>query len=75
MSVNTIGAESRIIGDRNLKLLRDIERHLRHHSTKPTRFGRDAVSDPRFVFDLRNGREPRTATIERVRAFLEEAAQ
>lgn len=36
-----------------------------------TRFGREAVSDPRFVFDLRRGREPRPQTIERVRAFLE----
>lgn len=36
-----------------------------------TRFGREAVRDPRFVFDLRRGREPRPGTIERVRAFLE----
>lgn len=37
----------------------------------PARFGREAVRDPRFVFDLRNGREPRPQTIDRVRAFLE----
>ena len=36
-----------------------------------TRFGREAVKDPRFVFDLRRGREPRSGTIRRVRAFLE----
>jgi len=35
------------------------------------RFGREAMKDPRFVFDLRRGREPRQRTIERVRAFLE----
>lgn len=58
-----------------MKLLRDIEQHLRNHSTKPTRFGRDVVRDPRFVFDLRNGREPRPATVKRVRAFLEESAR
>jgi hypothetical protein len=58
-----------------VNILRDIEQHLRNHSTKPTRFGRDAVRDPRFVFDLRNGREPRAATVARVRAFLQEAAR
>jgi hypothetical protein len=37
----------------------------------PARFGRDAVGDPRFVFDLRKGREPRPRTIARVLAYLE----
>ena len=37
------------------------------------RFGREAMKDPRFVFDLRNGREPRKRTVERVRAYLEAA--
>jgi hypothetical protein len=36
-----------------------------------TKFGRDAMGDPRFVFDLRRGREPRERTIRRVRDFLE----
>jgi hypothetical protein len=31
------------------------------------------VHDPRFVFDLRNGRDPRPATVARVLAFLEAA--
>ena len=35
------------------------------------RFGREAMGDPRFVFDLRNGREPRQRTVDRVLAFLE----
>jgi hypothetical protein len=30
------------------------------------------VGDPRFVLDLRNGREPRPATVRRVSAFLAE---
>lgn len=38
----------------------------------PTRFGREAVRDPRFVFDLRQGREPREPTLRRVRAYLDE---
>ena len=31
------------------------------------------MGDPRFVFDLRNGREPRTRTVARIRRFLEAA--
>jgi hypothetical protein len=52
-------------------LLRDVEKYLKNSNTPPTRFGREAVGDPRFVFDLRNGREPRQRTVEKVRAFLE----
>ena len=54
-------------------MLREIEKFLRRSHTAPTRFGRDAVGDPRFVFDLRRGREPRPVTIQRVRDFLEAA--
>jgi hypothetical protein len=52
-------------------LLREVEKFLRHQEVAPTRFGRDAVGDPRFVFDLRKGREPRPRTIQRVLAYLE----
>jgi 2,4-dienoyl-CoA reductase-like NADH-dependent reductase (Old Yellow Enzyme family) len=52
-------------------LLRRIERYLRETDTPATRFGREAVRDPRFVFDLRLGREPRPQTEQRVRAFLD----
>ena len=58
-----------------MNLLRDVEKFLRHSETAPTRFGRDVVGDPRFVFDLRNGRDPRPKTIARVRAYLEATAQ
>ena len=58
-----------------MHLLREIEKFLRHNDTAPTRFGRDAVGDPRFVFDLRNGRDPRPSTVERVLAYLEATAQ
>jgi hypothetical protein len=54
----------------NMPLLRHIDRYLRETQTPATRFGREAVGDPRFVFDLRLGREPRTQTVRRVRAFL-----
>lgn len=58
-----------------MHLLREVERFLRQHDTPPTRFGRQAMGDPRFVFDLRNGRDPRPRTVARVRAYLEELAQ
>ena len=53
-----------------MHLLRRIERHLRQSGMAATRFGREAVNDPRFVQDLRTGREPRTGTAARVAAYL-----
>jgi len=38
-------------------------------------FGREVVGDPRFVFDLRNGRDPRPQTVAKVRAYLQGAVQ
>ena len=54
-----------------MHLLRRIERYLRASHTPPTRFGREAVRDPRFVFDLRRGRELRPDTRARVQAWLD----
>jgi hypothetical protein len=53
-----------------MSLLTMVERHLRREAVAPSRFGREAAGDPRFVFDLRRGREPRPATEARVRAFM-----
>jgi len=53
-----------------MHLLRQIERHLRAQRMPPTTFGREAVRDPRFVFDLRRGRQPRAKTAARVSAYL-----
>ena len=58
-----------------MHLLTTIERYLRKTGIKPTRFGRDAVGDPQFVTDLRNGREPREATARRVAAYIEAATR
>jgi hypothetical protein len=52
-------------------LLREVEKFLIASRISAARFGREAMGDPRFVFDLRNGREPRLATVSRVRAYLE----
>ena len=54
-----------------MNLLRRIERYMRRSETPPTRFGREATGDPRFVFDLRNGREPRPETRRRVHEWLD----
>ncbi len=51
-------------------LLTKIESHLRATQVSPTRFGRDAARDPRLVFDLRNGREPRDALTLRLLSFI-----
>lgn len=60
-----------------MSLRRRIELYLRRNRMAPTRFGREAVNDPRFVFDLRNGRELREKTVARVCDWLDgrEAAQ
>ena len=39
-------------------LLREIEKFMRETGMPWTKFGRLSVHDPRFVHDLRNGREP-----------------
>jgi len=70
------GTASRVVFDYKewpVHLLREVERFLRQTDIPPTRFGRIAMGDPRFVFDLRNGRDPRPETVERVRAYLEAA--
>jgi 2,4-dienoyl-CoA reductase-like NADH-dependent reductase (Old Yellow Enzyme family) len=54
-------------------LLRDVEQFLNKQNVSAARFGRDAMGDPRFVFDLRRGREPRARTVRRVQAYLEQA--
>ena len=54
-----------------MHLQRRIELYLRRTRTAPTRFGREAVNDPRFVLDLRQGRKVRQRTASRVHAWLD----
>ncbi len=51
-------------------LIRTIEKFLREHEMPATKFGRLAANDPRFVLDLRMGREPRHALTSRVEHFM-----
>lgn len=53
-------------------LLLRIERHLRLRRMTPSRFGREAVGDPNLITQLRDGRELRTATAQRVIDYLDD---
>jgi len=51
-------------------LIRKIEVFLHRTGMPATTFGRIAARDPRFVFDLRNGRTPRLRTERRIEHFM-----
>jgi len=48
----------------------EIEAFIKKHGIAATRFGKEAVGDPEFVFDIREGRSPSWRTAERVKAFM-----
>lgn len=54
-------------------LLREVEAFLRDFGMPPTTFGREVLRDPRFVFQLRDGRAPTERTSRRVRTYMESA--
>ena len=51
-------------------ILAEIEAFIVANNLTPSVFGASAVNDPCFVFDLRAGREPRRATLERVTGYM-----
>ena len=51
-------------------MLRSVETFLKATGMAPTRFGRDAVRDPRIVFDMRRGREPGARMRRRLEHFM-----
>jgi hypothetical protein len=53
-----------------MTLLYAIETYLRRTNLPPSRFGRDAVRDPRLVHDLRRGRSPGPDLERRVRDYI-----
>lgn len=57
-----------------MELLEQIDAYLARTNTPPSKFGRMAVGDPRFVDDLRAGRRPRRKTEERVLQYLNSKA-
>jgi sulfate adenylyltransferase subunit 2 len=50
--------------------LSEIEQFLEAVDIDPTSFGKQALGDPSFVFDLRKGRSPSTRTIDKVRGWM-----
>ncbi len=52
-------------------LLAIIQRHLRATGMPPTRFGREAVRDPRLVGDLRRGRTAGPRLAARILAYID----
>jgi hypothetical protein len=53
-----------------MSLLYQIENCLKVTRVPPSRFGRNAVRDPRIVHDLRRGRQPGPRMEERIRAHI-----
>ncbi|QJU58021.1 hypothetical protein HL653_09620 [Sphingomonas sp. AP4-R1] len=56
-------------------LLRLINRHLERTRMPETLFGRTVVNDPRFVSDLRNGREPGPRVTAKVCTYIADAQE
>ena len=52
-----------------------IESFIAARGWTPTRFGRQIAGDPLFVFDLREGREPRSETRQRILKAMQDAAE
>jgi len=52
--------------------LAEVESFLTRTGVSPTAFGVAAVNDPRFVFDLRGGRECRRSTRNKIREKMPE---
>ncbi len=53
-------------------LLTRIEQHLRRHRMTPTRFGREAARDPNLIAQLRDGRELRSSTFQKIVDYLDQ---
>jgi hypothetical protein len=51
-------------------LLEEIEKFIAAHSLSESAFGELALKDRHFIRQLRLDREPRRATVERVRSFM-----
>lgn len=54
----------------HIDLLAVIEAHCAASGMSKSAFGTSSVGDPRFVDDLRDGREPRRKTVNKVLAFI-----
>ncbi len=58
-----------------MRLMRRIQHFLEQAEMTPTRFGREAVGDPRLISDMKNGRQLRDSTIARIQTWLDSQEQ
>ncbi|WP_294389784.1 hypothetical protein [uncultured Sphingomonas sp.] len=56
-----------------MNLLMDVERFMNRTGMRPSTLGRRALGDPNLVRSLRNGRELRPATADRLRSYILQA--
>ncbi len=52
------------------QFISEIEAFLSEVGMEPTIFGRQALNDPNFVFQIRKGRSPSARTIDQIRHFM-----
>jgi hypothetical protein len=57
------------------QLLTEIDAFLATQELKETTFGEAALRDRHFVRQLREGREPRSRTVARVRQYMDAKSQ
>lgn len=48
----------------------DVAAFIKAKKMKPTIFGREAIGDPNFVFELNRDRSPSLKTVEKVREYM-----
>lgn len=65
--VGTVARQDTLMGD---LLVVEIERWCVRRDMTESRFGREALGDPNFVYQLRSGRSPTGRTVARVRQFM-----
>jgi hypothetical protein len=53
-------------------LLALIDAHLEATGQAAATFGREATGDPKLVFNLRDGREPRRSTVQKILSYIGE---
>ncbi len=55
-----------------MSIITQIESFLSEHNMAAATFGKLALNDPALVIDLKNGRDLRQSTVERLRRFMVE---
>jgi hypothetical protein len=54
------------------KFRQKVEDFIAREGWSPSRFGQESANDAKLVFQLRSGREPMTATREKILRFMRE---